>query len=97
MRVIVSVAAVLVNNANERLQHRIHRRPLRQRSSLTKARDRVIKDPRFLGTHRVIAESISLHRAWPKSLHEDIRALDQAPKDCLAFRSLQIDRDAAFS
>ena len=92
MRVVVELALVLGHDADERLQHRIHRRTRRQRTRLAKAGYREVDDPRLFRADRVVAEAVALDRAGFEPLDEHVRAAYQPPEDFLPLFGLQIDR-----
>ncbi len=91
------LAAIFVDDAGHRLQHRVHGRSRRQRSGLTEAGNGIVDDLRFLGADRVVAEAMALNRAGTKALEEHVGAAQQPPQHLLALRRLQVERDAALA
>ena len=78
---------VLGHDADERLQHRVHRRTRRQRAGLPEAGDGIVDDSRIFRADRVVAEAVALDGAGPEPFDEHVGAVDQAPQDLLAFRA----------
>ena len=91
------LAAVLRHHAGIGLQHRIHRRPFRQRSGLAEARDRDVEQARLAGRHRRVVEAQPPDDAGTKALEEHVGAREQAPQHLLAGLALEVERDAALA
>ena len=79
------------------LEHRVHRRPFRQRSFQSEAGHRHIQDARLLRRHRPVAEAEPVDHAGAEALEEHVRALDHFPQDGAAGIVLQVERDRAFA
>ena len=94
---VVVVAAVLVDDAGHRLQHRVHRRTGRHRPGLAEAGNRVVDDLRLARPDLLIAEAVALDGAGAEAFHEHVGAAQQAPQDLLQFRRLQVQCQAALA
>ena len=87
------LALVVDHQAGEGLQHRVHRRPSRQRPGLAEAGHRQIENARLALRYGLVAETEPVEHAGTVALQQHVGTGDQAPQHLLARIRLQIERD----